>query len=363
MWPTVSGGGDGAVAPAAPDRGQPAPSLLIADDEANDELLPALRGQGVEVSVVTDGARALVEIGRLDPSAVLISARLPVVDGVTVIRTVRSVAGRDTTPILFAVGPDDREQAAAALEAGASACVGKPYRLHEVLAMVGAVGGLAASVAGLDGPGPLGGPSGVGPRGGLVADRAGSPVGPEAAGGFGAGPGSVVGAGGAGGILATGLAGGVTGWPGSVGASTVAAAASSVLRSGPVVLDVDAHEVTVDGRAVHMPPREFRLLHLLLGHAGRVVTRETLLTEVWGSADTDPNTLAVHVRRLRRRLGDSISGVADSTAAQRPDFTAAPGVPPRPAVTSRGLIDVHPPLIESIRGIGYRFRAPAPRPT
>ncbi|TCJ34472.1 response regulator transcription factor [Parafrankia sp. BMG5.11] len=341
MWPTASGGGDGAVASAAPDHGQPSPSLLIADDEANDELLPALRGRGVEVSVVTDGAQALVEIGRLDPSAVLISARLPVVDGVTVIRTVRSVAGRDTTPILFAVGPGDREQAAAALEAGASACVGKPYRLHEVLAMVGAVGGLAAVTAGLDGSGGL---SGSGTRMTPAAGRAGSSGGPEGAGGFG-------------GLL---TAGG-TGRPGSAGVLAVPAA-SSVLRSGPVVLDVDAHEVTVDGRAVHMPPREFRLLHLLLGHAGRVVTRETLLTEVWGSADTDPNTLAVHVRRLRRRLGDSISGAADGAAAQRHDSADAPGVS-RPVVTSRGLIDVHPPLIESIRGIGYRFRAPAPRPT
>ncbi|MCK9930048.1 response regulator transcription factor [Frankia sp. Mgl5] len=355
MWPTVSGGGDGAVAPAAPDHGQPSPSLLIADDEANDELLPVLRGQGVEVSVVTDGAQALVEIGRLDPSAVLISARLPVVDGVTVIRTVRSVAGRHTTPILFAVGPGDWEQAAAALEAGASACVGKPYRLHEVLAMVGAVGGLAAVTAGLDGSGGL---SGSGTRMMPAAGHAGSPGGPEGAGGFGAGPER---AGGFSGVLAAGLAAGGPGRSGSAGALTVPAA-SSVLRSGPVVLDVDAHEVTVDGRAVHMPPREFRLLHLLLGHAGRVVTRETLLTEVWGSADTDPNTLAVHVRRLRRRLGDSISGAADG-AAQRHDSADAPGVSSRPVVTSRGLIDVHPPLIESIRGIGYRFRAPAPRPT
>jgi DNA-binding response OmpR family regulator len=123
---------------------------------------------------------------------------------------------------------------------------------------------------------------------------------------------------------AVGIAG-PAGSPGLLGAP-------EVLRSGPVVLDVDAHEVTVDGHAVHMPPREFRLLRLLLGHAGRVVTRETLLTEVWGSPDTDPNTLAVHVRRLRRRLGD-------------------------PAVL---VGETRPPLIESIRGIGYRFRAPHP---
>nr|WP_242423968.1 response regulator transcription factor [Frankia sp. EI5c] len=280
-----------------PGRG---PSLLIADSEADDELLPVLREQGVEVTVVADGALALLEIGRLAPSAVLLAAGLPVVDGVTVIRTVRSAAGRTATPILFAVGPGDRTQAAAALDAGASACVGKPYRVHELLAMVGAAAGSARppflpGVPGAPGPGP-------------------------------AGPHEVSG-----------------------GSDVVGTVPRGLLRSGPVVLDVDAHEVTVDGRAVHMPPREFRLLRLLLGHAGRVVTRETLLAEVWGSPDTDPNTLAVHVRRLRRRLGDP-------APFQRVGGSGVPAGHP----AAGALVDGGPPLIESIRGIGYRFRAPYP---
>ncbi|MCK9904054.1 two-component system response regulator [Parafrankia colletiae] len=357
------------------------PSLLIADSEADDELLPALRDQGVEVSVVADGALALVEIGRLAPSAVLLTASLPVVDGVTVIRTVRAATDRATTPILFAVGPGDREQAAAALEAGASACVGKPYRVHEVLAMVGAVGGLAGSAP--HGPDDLA----ARPPAALVAGAAASDAGAVAR-VLTAGPPGSVGLPGTP-VNAAGLVGadgtpGASTWPGvpgvagmgpqnsSAGMGLVPAAGggpvpgvqglpaaaalvgerSEILRSGPVVLDVDAHEVTVDGRAVHMPPREFRLLRLLLGHAGRVVTRETLLTEVWGSPDTDPNTLAVHVRRLRRRLGDPAALQA----------TAEPGVGSptllgRPGAT-RGPVEVRPPLIESIRGIGYRFRAP-----
>ncbi|KPM53094.1 two-component system response regulator [Frankia sp. CcI49] len=294
--------GAGAPILAEPDPGR-RPLLLIADNEADDELLPALRDQGIEVAVVADGALALVEIGRLAPSAVLLTANLPVVDGVTVVRTVRSAQARTTTPILFAVGPDEREQAAAALEAGATVCLGKPFRIHEVLAMVGAVGG----------------PAGLGAATTMAAGTGG---------GAGTGAGAAVPA----------QTGPVTGPVPS------AVERSEVLRSGPVVLDVDAHEVTVDGRTVHMPPREFRLLRLLLGHAGRVVTREMLLTEVWGSPDTDPNTLAVHVRRLRRRLGDQ----------------SAPEPPAGPSAgrsTGRVLGETRPPLIESIRGIGYRFRA------
>ncbi|MEX5634597.1 winged helix-turn-helix transcriptional regulator [Parafrankia sp. FMc2] len=363
------------------------PSLLIADSEADDELLPALRDQGVEVSVVADGALALVEIGRLAPSAVLLTASLPVVDGVTVIRTVRAATGRTTTPILFAVGPGDREQAAAALEAGASACVGKPYRVHEVLAMVGAVGGLAVSAP--PGPDDLA----ARPPAALVAGAAASDAGAVAR-VLTAGPPGSVGLPGTP-VNAAGLVGadgtpGASTWPGVPGVAGVVGAQgmgpqngpagmglvpaagggpvpgvqglptaaalvgerSEILRSGPVVLDVDAHEVTVDGRAVHMPPREFRLLRLLLGHAGRVVTRETLLTEVWGSPDTDPNTLAVHVRRLRRRLGDQ----AALQATAEPGVGSAPLLG-RPGAT-RGSVEVRPPLIESIRGIGYRFRAP-----
>lgn len=240
-----------AAAITAPGR----PALLIADCDVDDEMVDAIIGGGVEVSVVADGALALLEIGLQQPAALLISARLPVVDGVTVVRTVRSVPGHDEVPILLAVGPDDRPAAAAGLDAGASACVGKPYRVPEVLAMVGGLGS-----------GRPGGPSSRAPG-------------------------------------------------------------ADVLRGGLVMLDRAAHEVRLDGALVAVPPREFRLLALLLEQAGRVVPRETLLREVWGSADTETNTLAVHVRRLRRRLGE--------TAGQ-------------------------PTVIESIRGVGYRFRLAAP---
>jgi DNA-binding response OmpR family regulator len=223
-------------------------TLLLADEEADGALLDALEDRGVAVTVVRDGAQALIEFGRRSPAALIVTARLPLIDGIAVVRAVRAGCAHDDIPILLAVGPDDREQAAAGLTAGASACVSKPYRVNEVLTLVTAV---------------------------------------------------------------------VAGAP--------AAAGSVVLRAGDVTLDVAAHEVFLAGVPVQVPPQEFRLLQVLLEQAGLVVTRQVLLEKVWGGRDPETNTLAVHVRRLRRRLGDT----ADAAR-----------------------------FIESVRGIGYRIRVP-----
>jgi DNA-binding response OmpR family regulator len=77
-----------------------------------------------------------------------------------------------------------------------------------------------------------------------------------------------------------------------------------VLRGGNVVLDVTRRQAGVGGRTADLSDREFRLLHHLLLHAGEVVSRERLLSEVWGY-DFDPgsNVVEVCVRRLRQKLG------------------------------------------------------------
>ncbi|MBG0832118.1 response regulator transcription factor [Planomonospora sp. ID67723] len=75
---------------------------------------------------------------------------------------------------------------------------------------------------------------------------------------------------------------------------------------GNVELDVNAYQVKVDGRIVHLPLREFELLHYLMRNAQRTVTREQIMRHVWNSTDTtSTNTIAVHVKRLRARLGDT----------------------------------------------------------
>jgi two-component system, OmpR family, response regulator RegX3 len=85
-------------------------------------------------------------------------------------------------------------------------------------------------------------------------------------------------------------------------AARVSETSTGILEYGGVRLDSDRFEVTVDGTAVHMPRKEFELLELLMENAGRVLTRETLIENVWG-ADYfgDTRTLDVHVKRLRAK--------------------------------------------------------------
>jgi DNA-binding response OmpR family regulator len=81
------------------------------------------------------------------------------------------------------------------------------------------------------------------------------------------------------------------------------AAAGRILRYGPIVIDVDGHTVTVDGRDVRLTAKEFLLLQYLMLHRGRVLSRDLLLTDVWGYQYTGgTRTVDVHVRRLREKL-------------------------------------------------------------
>jgi two-component system, OmpR family, response regulator RegX3 len=76
-----------------------------------------------------------------------------------------------------------------------------------------------------------------------------------------------------------------------------------VLASGDLVLDPDRHEVTIRGDALDLPLKEFEVLQLLLERAGRVVTRDQLIDEVWGHDYVgDTKTLDVHIKRLRSRI-------------------------------------------------------------
>ena len=78
-----------------------------------------------------------------------------------------------------------------------------------------------------------------------------------------------------------------------------------LVQVGDVVLDPDEHRVSVHGREVNLPLKEFELLHLLLANAGRVLPRETLIDRVWGNDYVgDTKTLDVHVKRLRSKVED-----------------------------------------------------------
>ncbi|HEY6961473.1 MAG TPA: response regulator transcription factor [Gaiellaceae bacterium] len=79
-----------------------------------------------------------------------------------------------------------------------------------------------------------------------------------------------------------------------------------VLRIGALELDVKCRRAIVEGRATDLSDREFRLLYHLASHPGEVVTRERLLSDVWGYGfDPRSNVVDVCVRRLRKKLGPS----------------------------------------------------------
>jgi DNA-binding response OmpR family regulator len=94
---------------------------------------------------------------------------------------------------------------------------------------------------------------------------------------------------------------------------------ATMLRVGDVTLDLRTRRADVGGRSAELTAREFALAETFMRHAGQVLSREQLLSHVWGY-DFDPgsNVVEVYVRYLRRKLGDG--------------------------------------RIETVRGMGYRFR-------
>jgi two-component system response regulator RegX3 len=81
------------------------------------------------------------------------------------------------------------------------------------------------------------------------------------------------------------------------------AASDEVLHGGPVAMDVGRHETSVRGEPVNLPPKEFELLEILLRRKGRLLTRDFLIDQVWGSDYFgDTKTLDVHVKRLRQKI-------------------------------------------------------------
>ena len=80
----------------------------------------------------------------------------------------------------------------------------------------------------------------------------------------------------------------------------------TVLRAGATVLDLRTRRATTDGRTVDLTAREFTMLEVLIRHAGQVLSREQLLSHVWGY-DYDPgsNVVDVYIGYLRRKLGSN----------------------------------------------------------
>ena len=79
--------------------------------------------------------------------------------------------------------------------------------------------------------------------------------------------------------------------------------AAAAIEEGDFVIDSNAHSITVQGKPVHLTPKEFDLLLHLARHAGKVITHRALLTSVWGAQSAhQPEYLRVFVGQLRKKL-------------------------------------------------------------
>ncbi|MGN0599133.1 MAG: response regulator transcription factor [Oscillospiraceae bacterium] len=78
-----------------------------------------------------------------------------------------------------------------------------------------------------------------------------------------------------------------------------------VLKTGGIVLDDSKHIVRSDGEEITLSFKEYSLLAALMKANGRVVSRDKLLTDIWGEFYEDSRTLDVHIRKLRVKLGEN----------------------------------------------------------
>jgi DNA-binding response OmpR family regulator len=89
--------------------------------------------------------------------------------------------------------------------------------------------------------------------------------------------------------------------------SGTAATEPTLLRSGDVCLDLRTRRATVGDRTVELTAREFALAETFLRHADQVLSRQQLLSHVWGyDFDPESNIVDVYVRYLRRKLGTDV---------------------------------------------------------
>lgn len=77
--------------------------------------------------------------------------------------------------------------------------------------------------------------------------------------------------------------------------------ARPIYRAGDLMVDLDYRIATVRGERLHLSPRQYRLLEFLVEHAGKLLTRELILREVW-TGTTDVQYLRIYIRALRRKI-------------------------------------------------------------
>ena len=208
-------------------------SVLVVEDDRNiAELLQMyLEKEGYAVTIAADGGQGLTKFRSIKPDLVLLDVMMPVMDGWSVCRAIRS---ESQTPVIMLTAKGETDDKVTGLRSGADDYITKPFEMKEVLARIEA-----------------------------VLRR-------------------------------------------SMGNSTEKKLRRLVFDK--LSIDMDAFELTVDGKKVDTPPKEMELLFYLASSPNRVYTRNQLLDEVWGfDYFGDSRTVDVHVKRLREKL----EGISD----------------------------------------------------
>jgi DNA-binding response OmpR family regulator len=235
-------------------------TILVVDDEPAivQVIRDRLSQEGFQVRAAGSGEAAL-DAARDPLDLVILDLMLPDLDGFEVLRRLRQ-QGLDL-PVVILTARDDDVDVVVGLELGADDYVVKPFNPRELVARVRAVLrrraealALAARVASLEAQLPEG-------------------DGPQAPGG---------------GAPAAGFH-----------------------------FDAPARRAWYAGQLLDLRPREYDLLHCLAQHQGQVLSRDTLLDQVWGTAEYyDDRTVDVHVHRLRHKLAE-IDPDADPIQTER----------------------------------------------
>jgi len=99
-----------------------------------------------------------------------------------------------------------------------------------------------------------------------------------------------------------------------------------------VVLDCDRHELTIDDRTIYLCPLEFRVLELLVRHAGRVLSHDAILAQVWGPERIGESFLVrQYIYQLRQKVESDASAQQYIHAVRGEGYYFEAGVPPEPA--------------------------------
>lgn len=227
-------------------RGGPRPrALIIEDDRAIAKLIDFnLSGAGFDPRRVTTGEEALRSVIREPTELVVLDLALPGIDGLTVCRRLKDDAQTRAIPILIVSARGEEEDVIAGLEIGADDYVTKPFSPRVLVA-----------------------------RARALLRRGGEPPG-------GAAEGAVDGAGDGG-------------------------EPAAAVTAGPVRVDPQRHEATVDGRPLRLTATEFRTLQFLTERAGWVSSRSRIVTGVHGADyPVTDRSVDVIIASLRKKLGD-----------------------------------------------------------